>query len=183
MPTLVLRTSSLASVFTRTVKTSALSLALLTLFFITLFFGVQNFSKASIALSLDLPFTQEIGLFFSTYFDVRNTFAPDIFIMLVLISFLEAMTFILFYVYMKARREALHAEKASVLVSTLLTLFGTSCAACGGAVLSVLSSLGVVGSGIALRLLDSEVLLSVVLVFLLVTVYRLLKKVANPLVC
>lgn len=178
-----LRATPLFPLFFRTIKLAFVPLVFLSVFFMTLFFGVQNLSKAMTVFMLDLSPRETVSLFLSTYFDITNTFSLTTFLLLLIISLLEAVVFILFYQYMKLRHEALHAEKASVLVSTLLTLFGTSCAACGGVFLSLLSSFGLIGSSAVLKLLDSTVLLSSVLIFLLVTVYRLLKKVANPLVC
>lgn len=179
----VITSPPLLPVFLRTLQKRAFAVSLLVVFFLTLFFGVQNLSKANTVFILDLPFVESTKLFLSTYFDLKNTFSLLVFALLIFISFVESLVLILFYEYMKLRHEALHAERASVLVSTLLTLFGTSCAACGGALLSVLSSFGLFGSSFFVHFFDSEILLGVVLVLLLVTLYRLLKKVANPLVC
>lgn len=149
----------------------------------TLFFVMRNGSNAFTVLDFDeMGIGEKITLFFSVLYDVKNTFSLTILSLLFVVAFLQSSVLVLFYSYMKERNEALHVEKASIIVSTLLALFGTSCAACGGAALTVLSSLGIFGTG-AFFSFDSIIVLTAVIVLLSFTLFRLLKKVENPFVC
>lgn len=175
----------LAVLFLKVLTEKFVALALLFFVLVTMFFAVQNGSDALsvFTLRLEPSFLESVKLFLSVLYDVENTFTIATFVLILLISFLQASLFVLFYTYMKMRNDAMHTEKIGVLVSTLVALFGTSCAACGGAVITLLSSLGVFGAGVTLNLLDSSVILSLVSAFLLFSLYKLLKKLENPFVC
>ena len=150
----------------------------------TLFFAMRNGGNAITVFSFDdFGILEKIKLFFSVLYDVQNTFSLYSFLLLILISFLQSSIIILFYSYMKKRNEALRIEKASILVSTILAMFGTSCAACGGAALTLLSSFGLFGVGALASPFNSTAILFVVFLFLLFSLFRLLKKVENPFVC
>lgn len=150
-------------------------------FFEILFFSVKNGVNALSVFSFDLGLWREIKLSLSVLFDIQNTFPLLTFFLLTIISLLQSIVIMLFISYMKTRNQGLKMERASIVVTSLLALFGSSCAACGGAVIGLLSSFGLIGSSVFL--LDSGVILGVVTALLLVTLYRLLKKLENPFVC
>lgn len=170
--------------FIHKLSTKKAHISLFFVFFMTLFFSIRNGGNALTVFSFDdLNIIEKMRLFFSVLYDVQNTFSLASFILLILISFLQSAIVIFFYSYMKERNEALRMEKTSILLSTLLAIFGTSCAACGSATLTLLSSLGLFGTGALASFFDSTTILLIVFTLLLFSLYRLLKKVENPFIC
>ena len=149
--------------------------------FTALFFFFRNGDNALTVLSFDLPLGEKVKLFFSVLFDVVNAFSPLQLFLLILIALLQSFVIVLSYSYMKEREGKLHGERITVGFTSLLALFGASCAACGGIGLALLSSLGLTASS-SIRI-DSSFILSAVVIILLFILFRLLKKVENPFVC
>lgn len=149
--------------------------------FETVFFAFKNGTNALSVFTFDMGFWSKVKLALSVLFDMQNTFSLFTFLLITIISALQSFVIVLFVSYMKTRNQGLKMERASIVVTSLLALFGSSCAACGGAVIGLLSSFGLIGSSVFL--LDSGVILGIVIILLLVTLYRLLKKVENPFVC
>ena len=158
----------------------SLTLALF-LSFTALFFVFRNGDNAITVLSFDLDFVSKGALFLSVLFDIVNAFSPFQFFLLILIALLQSFVIVLSYSYMKEREGKLHGERMSVGFTSLLALFGASCAACGGIGLALLSSLGLTAS--SSMLVDSSFILSIVVIILLFILFRLLKRVENPFVC
>lgn len=166
--------------FRKIVSRLPLTLALF-LSFTALFFVFRNGDNALTVLSFDLDFGAKALLFLSVLFDIVNAFSPLQFFLLVLIALLQSFVIVHSYSYMKEREGKLHGERVFVGFTSLLALFGASCAACGGVGLALLSSLGLTAS--SSMLVDSTYILSVVALMLLFILFRLLKKVENPFVC
>ncbi len=149
--------------------------------FVVTFLLFKNGANAFTVLTFELGVYKKLALFLSVLFDVSSAFSLLELILLLLIALLQSFIVILFYSYMKIRNEKLHAEKASILVTSLLAIFGASCAACGGLAFALFSSFGI--TALSSIFFNSSFILSAVVLLLLIILARTLKKVENPLVC
>ncbi len=165
-------------------KDSRLVIILSTLVFLFLLLVTQNGSSATAVFSFHtLPFLKRVTLFFSTLFDIKNTFTAGALILATLGSLLGGINLALAYIYMKTRGELLIKSGLYSGIGLFVAFLGIGCAACGTALLSVL--LGFFGFSTMLNVLpyQGQEIGYVGLLFLCIATYVLAKKVTAPNVC
>jgi hypothetical protein len=165
-------------------KDSRLVIIIATLLFLFLLLVTQNGPSAILVFSFHtLPLLQRILLFFSTLFDIRDTFTAGSLILATLGSLLGGINLSLAYTYMKTRGEVLIKSGLYSGIGLFVAFLGIGCAACGTALLSVL--LGFFGFSAMLNVLpyQGQEIGYVGLLFLCIATYVLAKKVTAPNVC
>lgn len=144
----------------------------------------QNGKEAFSLFGFDsLPLFKRIILFFTTLFNIQDTFTTGTFILVVLGSFVGGINLAMAYTYMKIRGEIILKSGAYTGLSLFVAFLGVGCAACGTALLGVI--FGFFGFSTMLNVLpyEGQEIGYIGLIFLCLATYMLSKKVAAPLVC
>lgn len=87
-----------------------------------------------------ITYYNQIKLFFSTLFDITNTFTINSLILSILGSLLGGINISLAYLYMKTRGEVIIKSGLYSGIGLFLAFIGIGCAACGTALIAVLLS-------------------------------------------
>ncbi|MFA5131910.1 MAG: hypothetical protein WC444_01130 [Candidatus Paceibacterota bacterium] len=165
-------------------RDSRMVIIISTLVFLFLLLLTQNGTAAYDALGFtSLSLSARIGLFFSTLFDIKNTFTTGSFILAVLGSFLGGINISLAYTYMRLRGQIILRSGLYSGIGVFMAFLGIGCAACGTALLSIL--LGFFGLSAMLNLLpyQGQEIGYIGLIFLSIASYSLAQKVSAPNVC
>jgi len=174
--------TSFALIMRRKDSRLVIIISTLVLFFILLLavngksaFGILGFDSLSLY--------KRFNLFFSTVFDIKNTFTAGSLILAVLGSLLGGINLSLAYTYMILRGEVIIHSGLYSGIGLLFAFFGVGCAACGTALLSVI--LGFFGFSAMLSLLpyQGQEIGYIGLIILCIATYTLAHKVAVPNVC
>lgn len=155
-----------------------------TTLFLLLLLLAQNGEAARSALSFDvLSLSERIKLFFSTLFNIRETFTAGTLILAILGSLVGGINIALAYTYVRLRGETILRSGIYSGLGLFFAFLGIGCAACGTAFLSVL--LGFFGFSTMLGLLPYQGMEIgyIGLIILIIATYTLSNKMSAPNVC
>ncbi|MEN9338111.1 MAG: hypothetical protein RIQ41_425 [Candidatus Parcubacteria bacterium] len=174
--------SSLSLIFLR--KDSRLVIIFSTAVFLLLLLLVQNGEAARSAFSFDvLPLSERLSLFFSTFFNIRNTFTAGTLILAILGSLLGGINIALAYIYVRLRGETILRSGLYSGIGLFFAFLGIGCAACGTAFLSVILSLFGFSAMLARLPYQGMEIGYIGLIILIMATYTLSSKVSAPNVC
>lgn len=165
-------------------KDSRLVIIITTLVFLFLLLLSQNGNAAFEIITFgSIPILTKVQLFFSTFFDIGNSFNTSSIILAVLGSLIGGINVALAYTYMKERGSMIRRSGLYSGVGLFFAFLGIGCAACGTALLSFV--LGLLGFSTMLSLLpyNGEEIGYIGLLILCVATYSLSQKVSAPNVC
>lgn len=145
---------------------------------------LTNGKTAFEALSFDiLSLPERLQLFFSTFFDLRNTFDAGSLALAVLGAILGGINVSLAYTYIRLRGELIIQSGLYSGTGLFLAFLGIGCAACGTAFLSVFLSLFGFSSMLQLLPYQGMEIGYIGLIILSIATYYLAKRVSTPGVC
>lgn len=174
--------NGISLVFSR--KDSRVVLIISTIIFFMLLLATENGKNAMSVFTFNtITYSQQIKLFFTTFFDITNTFNTNSLILSILGSLLGGINISLAYIYMKTRGNAILKSGLYSGIGLFLAFIGIGCAACGTALVAVLLSF--LGLSTMLHVLpyQGQEIGYIGIIFLCMATYSLAVKVSAPTTC
>ncbi len=165
-------------------KDSRIVLIISTAIFFLLLLLSENGKTAYSVFSFDtITYSKQIKLFFSTLFDISNTFSTNSLILSTLGSLLGGINISLAYIYMKERGKVIIKSGLYSGVGLFLAFIGIGCAACGTALIAVLLSFLGLSTMIHALPYQGQEIGYIGIIFLCMATYSLAVKVTAPTTC